>query len=172
MRQSGVSQTETIDELDRFKTQRKPATVRRRATEACGGSRLRREATHASGNALCIWKGSACGTRAKKCIAREMTRDLSGRAWLSREQKAIGDWLVAHQHRAAEPVVQPEAWKAFFQVAQIRCPRLATRAISMDFQRRPRVACRCRRKNDKVRVNSTLASDPRSLRAQAGERAD
>jgi hypothetical protein len=36
VRQSGASQTETIDEVDRFKTQRKPATVRKRTIEACG----------------------------------------------------------------------------------------------------------------------------------------
>ncbi|EIM96431.1 hypothetical protein WQE_33766 [Paraburkholderia hospita] len=36
VRQSGASQTETIDEVDRFKTQRKPATVRKRTVEARG----------------------------------------------------------------------------------------------------------------------------------------
>ena len=46
VRQSGAAQTETIDGVDRFMMQRKPATVRRRTTEACGASRLRREATH------------------------------------------------------------------------------------------------------------------------------
>ncbi|SKC93915.1 hypothetical protein SAMN06266956_5818 [Paraburkholderia hospita] len=36
VRQSGASQTGTIDEVDRFKTQRKPVTVRKRTIEACG----------------------------------------------------------------------------------------------------------------------------------------
>jgi len=35
VRQCGASQTETIDEVDRFKTQRKPATARKRTIEAC-----------------------------------------------------------------------------------------------------------------------------------------
>jgi hypothetical protein len=35
-RQSSASQTETIDEVDRFKKQRKPTTVRKRTIGACG----------------------------------------------------------------------------------------------------------------------------------------
>ncbi|AMV43416.1 hypothetical protein ATN79_12095 [Paraburkholderia caribensis] len=49
VRQSSASQAETIDEVDRFKRQRKPVTVRKRTIEARGRSRLHREATHALG---------------------------------------------------------------------------------------------------------------------------
>ena len=48
-RQSGASQTETINEVDRFNTQREPNLVRKWTIEARGWSRLHREPTHATG---------------------------------------------------------------------------------------------------------------------------
>lgn len=86
-RQSGAAQTKTIDEVDRFKTQRKPATVRRRTTEACGGSRL-------AGKQLMPWERPLALEEVKrvvlareKWISREMTHAPSGGLTLPRAKK-------------------------------------------------------------------------------------
>jgi len=128
-RQSGAAQTKTIDEVDRFMTQRKPATVRRRTTEACGGSRLGREALMPWERPLALEEVTrAVLAREKVDFARNDAQPFGELG--SPKDKNDGRLVNRQSISGCGPVVRPAAWKAFFQITPIRCPRLATRVNS------------------------------------------